>query len=68
MECLDCGAENEAPAAESILTDAIFEENNIDVDLSAQQHLQLTCSECGAVLGYTAVGAATGSSNVRGFY
>ncbi len=68
MECLDCGAENEAPAAEVLLTDEIFEANNIDVDLSARQHLQLMCNDCGAILGYSAVGAATGSSNVRGFY
>ena len=68
MECLDCGAESEAPVAESILTDGIFENSNIDVDLSAQEHLQLACGECGAILGYTAAGAATGSSDVRGFY
>lgn len=67
MECLDCGTENEAPGAETILMDEIFE-GHIDVDTSGQQHLQVVCTECDAILGYTAVGAATGSSNVRGFY
>lgn len=67
MECPDCGDNSEVPAAEQIAVSEIFD-GHVDVDVSAQTHLQLECPECGAVLGYHAVGAAIGSNNVRGYY
>lgn len=67
MKCLDCGKENEVPKGRTIHLDEIFDDH-IDVDVSVQEHTQLECRECGAVLGYLAAGAAIGSSNVRGYY
>ncbi|MCY4731977.1 hypothetical protein KY092_15555 [Natronomonas gomsonensis] len=67
MKCLDCGADNDTPAGKQILLEEIFD-GNVDVDAGAQQHTQLECRECGAVLGYLGSAAAIGSSNVRGYY
>lgn len=67
MKCPDCGTVNDRPKATQLLLDEIFE-GHIDVDASAQEHLQLECTECGAVLGYMGSGAAIGSSNIRGYY
>jgi len=67
MKCLDCGAENEHPNGEVFMLDDILDDH-VDVDLSIQQWVQLECTACGAVLGYTGTGAAVGSSNIRSFY
>lgn len=67
MECLDCGHVNDHPAGRSIKISEAFS-GDIDVDLGAEDHVQLECTECGAVLGYIGVGAAVGESNVRGYY
>lgn len=67
MKCLDCGAENDSPNGTQLLLEEIFE-GNVDVDAGAQEHVQLECSECGAVLGYLGSAAAIGSTNIRGYY
>jgi ribosomal protein S27AE len=58
--CPHCGDEIEVPDGDMIRLDEFFEEDAEDVDVSVQQHVQLECPECGAVLGYLGVGAATG--------
>lgn len=59
--CPHCGEDMEVPKGRAIRTGDFFDEEEVDdVSLSAQQHMQLECRNCGAVLGYLAVGAATG--------
>lgn len=58
--CPHCSEEMEVPEGESILLDEMFTDEAEDVDVSGQEHIQLECPNCGAVLGYLAVGAATG--------
>lgn len=59
--CPHCGEEMDVPAGELIKSNEFFDEEVVeDVSMSAQQHMQLTCRNCDAVLGYLAVGAATG--------
>lgn len=50
----------EVPRGETILLDEFFDTDEVEVSLSGQEHIQLTCPGCEAVLGYLAVGAATG--------
>lgn len=40
--------------------DEFFNEEAEDVDVSVQQHIQLNCPNCKAILGYLALGAAAG--------
>jgi hypothetical protein len=40
--------------------DEFFDEEVKNVDVSVQQHVQLKCPGCKAILGYLALGAATG--------
>lgn len=68
MECPYCGETNDAPEGESILLDEVFDDSHPDVDAGVQEHVQLECPDCGAVLGYLGVAAAFGSENVTGFY
>lgn len=68
MECPDCGERNESPAATTILLDTVFDDSHPDVEAGAQEHLQLECPDCGAILGYQGSAAAFGSTDVRGFY
>lgn len=58
--CPHCGEDMEVPAANSLRVDEFFDDEIEDVDISAQEHIQLECKNCEAVLGYLAVGAATG--------
>lgn len=48
------------PKGETIRAAEFFEEEAGDVAMSAQEHIQLLCRNCDAVLGYLGVGAATG--------
>lgn len=67
MKCFDCGSENKVPKGRTIRVDEIFD-GHVDVDVSIQEHTQLECRDCGAVLGYLAAGAAVGSNDIRGYY
>lgn len=67
MECLDCGADNDAPHGRTFLLDEVFE-NSVDVEAGVQKYVQLECADCGAVIGYLGTAAAVGSQDVRGFY
>lgn len=58
--CPHCGKDMEVPAATSFRVDEFFGEDVEDVDVSAQEHIQLECKNCETVLGYLAVCAATG--------
>lgn len=58
--CPHCQEEMEVPKGETILLDDLFTEEVEDVDVSGEKHMQLECRNCEAVLGYLAVGAATG--------
>ena len=49
----------DVPKGETILLDDFFTED-ADASISGQEHVQLECPHCGAVLGYLGVGAATG--------
>ena len=51
----------EVPNGNTILLDEFFSEEPDGVAVSGQEHVQLECPNCEAVLGYLAVGAATGS-------
>lgn len=68
MRCPYCDATNEVPAAESILLDEVFDDDHPDVDAGLQEHVQLECPDCGAVLGYLGAAAAFGSEDVHGYY
>ena len=57
--CPHCEQEMEVPNGDTILVDDFFTED-ADASISGQEHVQLECPNCGAVLGYLAVGAATG--------
>ena len=59
--CPHCDEEMDAPAGETLRLDELFDEEKVDVSTSVQQHVQLECQNCGAVLGYLGVGAATGN-------
>jgi hypothetical protein len=50
----------EVPNAATIRVDEFFSEEAGDIDVSAQEHVQLECPNCEAILGYLAVGAAAG--------
>ncbi|MCY4731976.1 hypothetical protein KY092_15550 [Natronomonas gomsonensis] len=58
--CPHCKEEMEVPNAATIRVDEFFSEEAGDIDVSAQEHVQLECPNCEAVLGYLAVGAAAG--------
>lgn len=68
MQCPDCEAVNDVPAGESILLDEVFDDDHPDVDAGVQEHVQLECPDCGAVLGYLGVAGAFGSENTYGYY
>lgn len=68
MECPDCGEHNDVPKGRTILLEDVFDESHPDVTASVQEHVQLECRDCGAVLGYLGVGAAVGSEETRGYY
>lgn len=67
MQCPDCENENPVPQGKAIHV-SDFLEGDVDVDASQAIYTQLECRDCGAVLGYHGIGAAVGSSNIRGFY
>lgn len=58
--CPHCQEEMDVPKGESIRVDEFLDSETEEVDVSVQEHVQLECRNCGAVLGYLAVGAATG--------
>lgn len=58
--CPHCQEEMDVPEAQSLRVSEFFTEEAGDVEISAQEHIQLECPHCGAVLGYLAVGAAAG--------
>lgn len=58
--CPHCKEEMDVPKGSSIRVAEFFSEELEEVDVSAQKHIQLECRNCAAVLGYLAVGAATG--------
>ena len=58
--CPYCEEEIEAPNGKQLRVDEFFNDEADDVSVSAQEHVQLECRECGAVLGYLAIGAAAG--------
>lgn len=58
--CPHCEKEMEVPEGNTILLDEFFTEEADGVDVSGEEHVQLECPNCNAVLGYLAVGAATG--------
>lgn len=58
--CPHCGEDGGMPKGETIRAAEFFEEAAGDVAMSAQEHIQLLCRNCDAVLGYLAVGAASG--------
>lgn len=68
MKCPYCGEVNDVPAGETILLDEVFDDSHPDVEAGVQEHVQLECLDCGAVLGYLGVAAAFGSEDVTGYY
>jgi predicted RNA-binding Zn-ribbon protein involved in translation (DUF1610 family) len=58
--CPHCGDEMDVPDAELILLDEFFDDAGDRVAVSGQEHVQLECPHCGAVLGYLGTAAATG--------
>lgn len=50
----------EFPESETLRVSEFFTEEAGDIEVSAQEHIQLECPNCGAVLGYLAVGATAG--------
>lgn len=63
--CPACESEYEVPSGESILVDEFLDD--IDVDVSVQEHVQLECPECEAILGYLGVAAGVGGDDQIGF-
>lgn len=59
-KCPSCEEDVDVPEGESLRLDEMFTEEVEDVDVSIQQHIQLTCPECDAVLGYLGVAGAAG--------
>lgn len=68
MECPDCGERTETPAGNRIRVEDVFDDAHPDVEAGRQEHVQLECPNCGAVLGYLGAAAALGSEDVYGFY
>lgn len=58
--CPHCEEEVELPNGKPLRVDEFFTDEADDVATSIQQHVQLECPECEAILGYLAAGAATG--------
>ena len=58
--CPHCQEEVSNPDGDVLRLGEFFKEEAEDVDVSIQQHIQLNCPSCEAILGYLALGAATG--------
>jgi Zn finger protein HypA/HybF involved in hydrogenase expression len=58
--CPHCQEEMQVPNGDQLRVSEFFSEEAGDIEISAQEHIQLECPNCEAVLGYLAVGAAAG--------
>jgi hypothetical protein len=59
-QCPHCQEEVPEPEGDVLRMDELFNEEAEDVDVSVQQYIQLKCPGCKAILGYLALGVATG--------